>query len=535
VQGLPGQAKRYGDGDRPTILLAEDSSSTRGLIRSWLVKAGYTVWEAKDGQEAWNRFLEAGDREIALVLTDIEMPVMDGLELVARIRGVAPDVPIAILSSVEDAQAHKQALRLHVNHFLEKPFSSEALLDRVRQLVEDFGAKDKVRKSTETVQSVRQAHRAMVAVPEMDLPIFTLSEPLSDAGGDVFRCFRQANGSILFVLADVVGHSVLSSYAVASFLGMLSTFLSDEGGLRQLAVRLNKAVQSGPFAEIPICAVFGQWDPALGRLHVLNAGIPYGLHLSPTLKAVSEIQVNGTPLGMFPDLDVEEKVLWLRAGDRLVFGTDGVFEAGSPEGNCFEGIASETWAGLEQIPIEEALGYFCVASLGFANGKQADDVLAIAFEQGPIQDDCSLHLHVPSTAHAVDGVCLRVNLLLSEIAEVREVSKETSFNLLLALREALTNAVYHGNQGRSGAEVFLRCEQSAGGSYLCITVNDEGKGFPFEDHEAPTDVLSERGRGLPLIKSFADSVSMTAGELYMRFEVGPLATHRLPGSQEELT
>lgn len=533
--GPGSQSKRYGASDKPTVLLAEDSGSTRGLIRSWLVKAGYTVWEAKNGQEAWNRFEAAGEREIALVLTDIEMPVMDGLELVDRIRNIAPNVPVAILSSVEDAEAHKKALRLRVNEFLEKPFSSEVLLDRVRQLIEEHGAMDKVRRSTETVQSVRMAQRAMVAVPEPDLPIYTLSEPLTDAGGDVFRCYRQEDGSIVFVLADVVGHSVLSSYAVASFLGMLSSFLSDEAELRRLAVRLNKVVQNGPFAEIPICAVFGHWHPALGRLHILNAGIPWGLHLNTGLGQVQEIQVNGTPLGLFPELEVEERVLWLRPGDRLLFGTDGVFEATGVDGARFDATAPETWSGLAQAPIEQALGYFCVAALAFANGRQSDDVLAIAFEQGPIQDDCALHLHVPSTAHAIDAVCARVSLLLSEIAEVRPVAKEKAFNLLLALREAMTNAVFHGNGGRPGSQIFLRCEQNPDGRFLTITVADEGRGFPLESHQAPTDPLSERGRGLPLIQSFADHVSMTAGELCMRFAVGYSATERLLGDSEELT
>jgi anti-sigma regulatory factor (Ser/Thr protein kinase) len=235
---------------------------------------------------------------------------------------------------------------------------------------------------------------------------------------------------------------------------------------------------------------------------------------------------------MFLELDLEERVLWLRPGDRLLFGTDGIFEAVSPEGRYFDADAPALWQELSQTPVEQALGAFCVAAMAFAHGQQTDDVLAIAFEQGPIQDNCALHLHVPSTAQAIDAVCARVALLLSEIGESRPVPKESSYNLLLALREAMSNAVQHGNQNRAEATIFLRCEQSPDERYLTITVADDGLGFPLAAHQAPTDPLSERGRGIPMIRSFADVVTMTAGELCMRFDVGPLATPALPGELE---
>jgi PAS domain S-box-containing protein len=515
----PQPGKRYGASGHPAVLLAEDSPITRRLIRSWLVKAGYEVWEAENGQEAWEIYEKSEEGQFDLVLTDIDMPILGGLELVQQIRAHSPEIPIVILSSVEDAEVHKRALHLRVNDFLEKPFTSEALLERASKLVEDRGARDVARRSAETVRSVRMAQRAMVAAPERGLPIYSVSEPLSDAGGDVFRCFRQEDGSILFVLADVVGHSVLSSYAVASFLGMVTSFLPNGADLRKLAIQLNKVIQGGPFAEVPVCALFGHWDPASGRLHVLNAGIPYGLHFDRRNQCVREIEINGTPLGMFEDLDVEERVIWLRQGDRLLFGSDGVFEAISAEGCSFGVKAPGTWQGLAQEAMEHALGCFCVAAQAFAGGVQSDDILVIAFEQGAIEDPHALRMHVNSTAQAIDAVCLRISLLLDEISSSRPHVKNLAFNILLALREAMTNAVFHGNRGREGASFFLRCDQSSCGRYLEFTVADEGKGFGFGAYEPPTDPLSERGRGLPFIQTFAQEVSMTAGELHMRFDL----------------
>ena len=165
----------------------------------------------------------------------------------------------------------------------------------------------------------------MEAAPEQGVPLFTIYEPLTDAGGDVFRCFRCADGSILFVLADVAGHSVISSYAVASFLGMLSTFVGECSAswpwpptrsarpswpaahgcgrfgrcpcdpLPHLAMKLNHGIQSGPFAEVPVCVLLGRWTPATGRLQLLNAGIPHGLQAGAAAARTGPVRINGTP------------------------------------------------------------------------------------------------------------------------------------------------------------------------------------------------------------------------------------------------
>ncbi len=124
-----------------------------------------------------------------------------------------------------------------MNEFLNKPFERADLIACVKKLLTVRSTRLDARRSLETAQAVRLAQRSMVAAPEHGLPLYTLYEPLSDAGGDVFRCFTCADGSILFVLADVAGHSVLSSYAVASFLGMLSTYVGECYGLMVVSQR----------------------------------------------------------------------------------------------------------------------------------------------------------------------------------------------------------------------------------------------------------------------------------------------------------
>jgi PAS domain S-box-containing protein len=539
-------------GARPLILLAEDSRTTRGLIRSGLERAGYQVQEARDGLEAWELFTASGDRPFDLLLTDVVMPRMDGLELIQLVRKEDPTLPIGVITSNEDKETVKSALHLGVNEFLNKPFEREDLAACVESLLRTRSSRMDVRRSLETAQAVRLAQRSMLAAPEKGVPLYTLYEPLTDAGGDVFRCFRCADGSILFLLADVAGHSVLSSYAVASFLGMLSSFVGEclgfmavtpgsEGGpdglssdaqacgrfghipcdpLPHLAMKLNHAIQSGPFSEVPVCTLLGLWTPATGRLHLLNAGIPYGLHSRRATGTTGPVVINGTPLGVFPEPELEEAILQLEPGDRFLFGTDGFFEVLSPARRPFQDSVPAQWQALAASPLDWALSVICEAARSHGDGVIADDLLVVGFEQPSLERaEDELVLLLPSTPRAVDMACDRLQGTLKAAAGRWNLRQERRFDILLAVREALLNAVFHGNGGRPGSAVSLRCRPDPERGLLVVSVADEGSGFDLESLRGPEDPLSERGRGIPLIRHHAQDVRMTGNALTMTFQL----------------
>jgi chemosensory pili system protein ChpA (sensor histidine kinase/response regulator) len=111
----------------PLVLVVDDSLTVRRVTQRLLVREGYRVVLAKDGLEALERL--AGERP-AVVLSDIEMPRMDGFDLVRNIRGDAKlaALPVIMITS-RIAQKHREyAAELGVNHYLGKPYSEEELL-----------------------------------------------------------------------------------------------------------------------------------------------------------------------------------------------------------------------------------------------------------------------------------------------------------------------------------------------------------------------------------------------------------------------
>jgi CheY-like chemotaxis protein/nitrogen-specific signal transduction histidine kinase len=116
-----------------TVLLVEDNRETRAMLRASLHKGGFEVREAKDGQEAWELYLAAPDPSIfSLLMTDLIMPRMDGLELVSKIRQCDPNLPVLVLSSSDDPDDLSSAQDLQVNEYLSKPFDAKGLVERVR-------------------------------------------------------------------------------------------------------------------------------------------------------------------------------------------------------------------------------------------------------------------------------------------------------------------------------------------------------------------------------------------------------------------
>ncbi|MEZ0333028.1 MAG: response regulator [Gemmatimonadales bacterium] len=112
------------------VLVVDDDSGIRSLVARVLERAGWLVVDAGDGAQALE-ILERGKVDIDLVLTDVSMPMLDGLELGRRIAGMTPPRPVLYMSSeLPDALVSGRADRT-IPPFLLKPFSMETLVTAV--------------------------------------------------------------------------------------------------------------------------------------------------------------------------------------------------------------------------------------------------------------------------------------------------------------------------------------------------------------------------------------------------------------------
>jgi len=118
--------------DKLKILLVDDESRMRKLVRDFLVKNNYEVLEAGDGELALNVFFE--EKNIALVILDVMMPKLDGWEVCREIRKYSK-VPIIMLTARGDERDELQGFDLGVDEYITKPFSPKILVARVEAIL----------------------------------------------------------------------------------------------------------------------------------------------------------------------------------------------------------------------------------------------------------------------------------------------------------------------------------------------------------------------------------------------------------------
>ncbi len=114
------------------ILVVDDESRMRKLVKDFLVKQGYTVLEAGDGSEALDIFYE--NQDIALLILDIMMPKVDGWQVCREVRA-SSKVPIIMLTARGDERDELQGFELGVDEYIAKPFSPKILVARVEAIL----------------------------------------------------------------------------------------------------------------------------------------------------------------------------------------------------------------------------------------------------------------------------------------------------------------------------------------------------------------------------------------------------------------
>jgi len=117
-----------------TLLIVDDEDAILNAVREALTSHGYKVFAISDSPSALNIFRRIPD-EIALVISDIAMPKMDGKELIKQIKGIKPEIKILAMSGHTKYVADKDGIR-EIDGFLKKPFESQYLLSVVRRILD---------------------------------------------------------------------------------------------------------------------------------------------------------------------------------------------------------------------------------------------------------------------------------------------------------------------------------------------------------------------------------------------------------------
>jgi two-component system cell cycle sensor histidine kinase/response regulator CckA len=131
----PKLATQEAPGGLETLLVVEDEETLRELLKAVLISKGYTVLTAEDGQQGIETFLKH-QAEIAVVILDLGLPKLNGLEVFKRMREGDPGVKVILASGFIDPETKKEVHEAGVKHFVQKPYSPDDVLKKIRHILD---------------------------------------------------------------------------------------------------------------------------------------------------------------------------------------------------------------------------------------------------------------------------------------------------------------------------------------------------------------------------------------------------------------
>lgn len=154
--------------DMIKVLLADDESRMRKLVKDFLSKKDIIVLEAEDGEQACDMFF--ADKDIALLILDVMMPKMDGWQVVREIRQYSK-IPIIMLTAKADERDELLGFELGVDEYITKPFSPKILVARVEAILRRTNAASNDTLELGGITLDRQAHIVSIDGTPIDLSV----------------------------------------------------------------------------------------------------------------------------------------------------------------------------------------------------------------------------------------------------------------------------------------------------------------------------------------------------------------------------
>jgi len=321
------------------ILVVDDDAGSRRILVRTLSSTGYDCRESDSGIEA----LKLVQREQpSLLLLDFDMPVLNGAEVLKRLRSdsnpAVAQIPAIMLTGHGGEESEVLCLEAGADDFVTKPINAAVLRARIetqlrlrsmrRQFQQQNDELEEWRRNLERdLAAARLTQQSLIPQKPPRLPGWQVADyyrPVIQVGGDIYGWLRVRDGRILFWIADATGHG-----ASAALLTALAKLLFHHGGAEHNApTALMKAVNND-FRSIFgarsfMTAMCVALDPVTGRASVVGAGHP-PLLISRQDGTSESIPSVAPPLGLLEHAQFSETIVDLTGGDGFLLYSDGLF------------------------------------------------------------------------------------------------------------------------------------------------------------------------------------------------------------------
>jgi sigma-B regulation protein RsbU (phosphoserine phosphatase) len=338
----------------PKILIVDDEPFNVDYLEQELEDAAYTTITSMNGQDALVKVqVEAPD----LVLLDIMMPVMDGFEVLSRLKAdpATRHIPVIVISASNSLQSVVKGIQLGAEDYLPKPFEPTLLHARISSCLEKKRLRDLERQYLKGLEReldiARQIQQGFLPseLPEVaGWELATFFKAAHEVAGDYYDAFLLPDGNLVCVVGDVCGKGVGAALFMTLFRTLFRATLTtdtfrnlQDGQSLTPAQRLQHVVaftnqyviethgDTGLFTTVVIC-ILNLQD---GALTYLNCGNEHPLIIGST--GITPLIPTGPVIGVIPDARFTVKKVSLGRNELFFVYTDGVTDALNIDENFF--------------------------------------------------------------------------------------------------------------------------------------------------------------------------------------------------------
>ena len=360
------------------LIVEDDPALLRGLADN-LRAEPYDVLTATDGELACRLIRE---QRPDLIVLDLTLPRVDGLEVCRRTRHDGIRTPIVMLTSRSEEGDRVRGLELGADDYISKPFSLTELLARVRGILhhrrEWLGEHVELGRDLRDASVVQRALLPQVRPPMAGLDYAGVCHPSRIVGGDCFDYFEVPPGRLAVLVTDVSGKGAAAALVTAALQGSVRTNGPAFGDrCEAVADGANRLLCATTETSRYATMIYAVIDADARRLTFVNAGHVAGLVL-PASDAPIDLDSSAPPIGLFDSQVFEARSLVLDPGSWLLLFTDGVTEAVDARDEEF---GRDRLAGLVRSVGDRSAAAMCdliVQTVAeYRNGRPAADDLTV--------------------------------------------------------------------------------------------------------------------------------------------------------------
>jgi diguanylate cyclase (GGDEF)-like protein/PAS domain S-box-containing protein len=320
-----------------SVLFVEDDADVRESMMRFLSRRIKRVYTASDGEAGLGLFNE---HHPDLVISDIRMDGMDGLEMCCAIRQTTPDMPVIIISAHNEADVLLSSIDMGVTKFIVKPVDTDVLMQTIAHVAESIGQRRNLQGRLQQVDAIlneadyetsrvrRYVSRFLEANHHDELAnIRHLNIPKLGVSGD-FYCVAKNREELYVMLADGAGHGVSAVLPALQIPGLFQQQAMRGFSLLAIAARINNSLHEQHLTEHFVATTLVRINASAGFIEVVNCANPPALIYTEDGVLLHECHSRSTALGMVSDAEFSAEVerFTMNQNARIYLFTDGLVD-----------------------------------------------------------------------------------------------------------------------------------------------------------------------------------------------------------------